>query len=362
MSLIGQQVFVSPGQVFQGIGGGGGGTSTFQTINFSGALNFDDPATAVIQDIQFTSFDSVPTSVSTNSIQINSPAGSAASLLLAAGNDSQGYIQVNQAGDQTQPLALQILSPTYISSLNVSSINGATPGGGVAPGADLTGISTISVSSMTVTNGILAAGGVAMSNTTIQFDLVGQAIQYYNAGDSNLYIQGLSTHSVQIGTAAAPNQIQVSDTGLFATNVFGVSTLNGSQPTTKASYQVSTLTAGLTYIPENNVAWPLSGEIPVTAGHAYRISGNLALSNAGGVGHTTIAVSGGGAGFPQFVHSYPNSLASPGNNGLAGGIAGIVTPNATPLQIVGFNSDPTNSTAMEFYYLNWLVEDLGTNL
>ena len=260
--------------------------------------------------------------------------------------------------------AVSTFDTASISSLTVSSINGAAPGGSVAPGASLPGLSSIGVSTLTA-NGVFTTNGLSMSNTTLDFGApgFGGPIQYFNAGDSNLYISGLSTHTVRIGTTSTANVVQIGDTGIFTANIFGVSTLNGSQPVITTAYPVSTLTGTTTYIPQNNVAWPLSGDIPVTANHSYRISGNLAVGNPGGSGYTTLAVSGGGVGFPAFIHSYPNALANPGNNGLAGGVAGIVKPsNAGPLQIVGYNSDAAQSTTCDFYWTNWVVEDLGTGL
>jgi hypothetical protein len=341
MSLIGQQVFVAPGVVFDGIGSGGGGSLPANPY-------FSSISTQVVHIEDYNAPGNYPGRIRSNS----------------------GSMRIEAQNGDLWELSL--------SSITVSSINGAAPGGGgVAPGANLTGLSTISVSSLTATNGIVASGGIQMSNTTIQWDTNKQAVTYYNAGDSNLYIQAVSTANVVIGTASNATALQVGTTSInMPTAVYmdtlnnntanvstiNVSSINGNQTTNKTGWAVSTLTGGVTYIPQNNVAWPLSGDISVVSGHTYRISGALALSNAGGTGHTALLVSGGGAGFPSPLCSFPNSLANPGNNGLAGGVQAIFKPSASPVQVVGYNTDATQSTGMEFYWTNWLVEDLGTNL
>lgn len=396
MSLIGQQVFVAPGQVFSTIsgggGGGGGGTNlsvSTISVNPTGTI-FLDAAGSQNAEI-FGLANTTAGTQSTTSISVAFPSGytppgagsgtglwtiesqdqfnssyygdlCAGRYIVAGNNSGTGnelpWVTAGVNCDMTIHAASSI-------NLQTSSVlvNGAPlSGGSVAPGANLTGLSTISVSSMTVTNGLLLTDGLAMSNTSIGFDTQGQAVQYYNAGNSNIYITGVSTASVKIGTQSNTNVISVEDTSLVVPNITGVSSINGSQPTNKSSYQISTLTGDTTYIPQNNVAWPLSGDIPVSAGHTYRITGNLALNNAGGSGYTTISVSGG-AGFPAFLRSYVNAQLTPGLNGAAGECSGMVkSADGTPLQIVGYNSDTTASTLLQAYWPNWVVEDLGTNM
>ena len=363
-----------------GSGGGGGSgdpNPSFSSITLAaGPSGFPNPGPGVISFTNAIGFNNLPDQMSAN---LYSPANGAVGWELTTPANDGGIAIGGDGGASfinslySRPIQIGIQgggAPVVMSSLTVSSINGAVPGGGVAPGANLPGLSTIGVSSIaggvSIASGAGAGDGLNMGNGTINFDSPAtsrQANMFYNSSDSNLYIVGLSTHTVRIGSQSNTTALQIGDAGLFVPNVFGVSTLNGSQPVITAAYPVSTLTGTQTYIPQGNVAWPLSGDIPVTAGHSYRISGNLALNNAGGTGYTALSVSGGGVGFPAFLHSYPNSLASPGNNGLAGGVSGIVKPSNTgPLQIVGFNSDATVSTLCDFYWPNWVVEDLGTGL
>jgi hypothetical protein len=182
---------------------------------------------------------------------------------------------------------------------------------------------------------------------------------------SGVYIgafqNGPTPFEIQIPSA----QSTIITGNMFVSSLVGVSTINGAPAAggyPRSSLPISTLTGDTTYIPQNNVAWPLSQGYTPTAGHTYRISGNIALSNAGGSGHTSIGVSGG-VGFPAFLQSYPNSQLTPALNGAAGGIEGIVkAADTTPLQIVAYNTDPTTSTTLQAYWPNWVIEDLGTGL
>lgn len=201
-----------------------------------------------------------------------------------------------------------------------------------------------------------------MSNNTINLGIIGTNANpglYYNASDSNVYLTGLSTHAVYIGTASTTTELAVVDGGVNILGNLNVSSINNQAPTFKATYPVSTLTGCNAYVPANNVAWPLSGDIFTTAGHTYRISSALAWNN-GSNGNTTLAISGGGAGFPNFIATVKNADAIPGNNGLAGGVSAVFKPaSGSSVQINGYNTDPAQSTLLEFYNPYWVVEDLG---
>lgn len=260
----------------------------------------------------------------------------------------------------------------------------AGAGGGGGGGTSITA-STIAVSSMTVESMTFNGPnpGLFMENRAIQLNdatsagAIGQAGIAWNNTTSNIQIVAPSTTAVYIGTEKGIGGLTVRDDGVYVapwlstqqvTSVTAslqnltTSTINGSQPPISAAYPVSTLVGTNAYIPQGNVAWPLSGAIPAAAGHTYRISGQLAINNAGGTGVTNLVVSGG-AGFPQYLHTYLNTDAIPGNNGLAGGVTTVIkSQDGTSLQIVGYNTDPSQSTLCDFYIDKWVVEDLGTNL
>ena len=268
MSLIGQQVFVAPGLVFDGIGSGGGGgglggNPVVSSITFNGDAVDADIAFPAAYTAQFECDTLQFQAVSGNNvITLDAagtqggglyPTGDAAivfpnqaflsedgggNLSIKPGTSPGAYVAIDtcipdcyrvQLTDNTQPpgaagtVAQIYASPTSVfignavqssfalsvSSLNVSSINGAAPGGGGSvPG-------NLSVSSLTLQGDPAASGGV---------------LNIF-ANDTDLYTFSVSsaTTYADFGLGLIGGRQQVYAETLEAPQFFA-STINGSVP------------------------------------------------------------------------------------------------------------------------------------
>jgi hypothetical protein len=99
-------------------------------INYSSLLCFNDTSSTAPNDIQFhygTNYSAIP--LDSISIQMNSPGGNTAVMLMAAAQDGGSYVAATNTGNTLGPLTLTGAS-VNMSNLIVSSINGAIPAGG----------------------------------------------------------------------------------------------------------------------------------------------------------------------------------------------------------------------------------------
>jgi hypothetical protein len=135
MSLIGQQIFVTPGQVFDGIGsGGGGGGGSFSTINVStidmaansdinwdGSLNFQGTNGGYVSILSSISGDN-----SANGIVITGASPNDASTInMYIGGDGKAYLDLNTPNKTLNMPGVGIsgLSTLQAEEVTVSSIN-----------------------------------------------------------------------------------------------------------------------------------------------------------------------------------------------------------------------------------------------
>jgi hypothetical protein len=137
------QTNLSPGVPFFALAGsssGGSANPSFSTItfpvsnqttqgviNYSSLLCFNDSSTTALNGINFqygTNYAAIPPD--SISVQINSPAGNTAVMLMAAAQDGGSCIAATNTGNTLGPLTLTGAS-VNMSNLIVSSINGAAP-------------------------------------------------------------------------------------------------------------------------------------------------------------------------------------------------------------------------------------------
>ena len=213
--------------------------------------------------------------------------------------------------------------------------------------------------------------GINMSNNTISLDQNKLAGLYYNASNANVYLTGVSTHQINIGTQSNTTQLSVEDNQVSILNNLQVSSINGGAVgggTT--SVGLSNFTGNSATIPSGSLAYPLSATFSVLSNHTYRISQNVALSNGDATGYTTIGLSGGGlAGLPIFLQTWKNVDLIPGLNGGCSGIATTVTASANgSMQVVAYNRSGASNTLVEVQAdgagggCKWTLEDLGVGL
>jgi hypothetical protein len=199
-----------------------------------------------------------------------------------------------------------------MSSLNVSSINGAVPGGGSAnPNPSF---STVQMN-----------GAISMNNNSLEMNSAGGAVQYYNAVDSNLYLQGLSSAQVVLGVQGAATQLQVGATSI-------------NMPT--AVYMNQSQTANAT-ISSLNVS-SINSLQPIGTFAGAMMAGGFQCGYANNVPY---------AGDITFPHPYPDDkvcvMMTPTNAGVSGGANPNLSLNAAygnnGVSSIGFATDFRNA-------------------
>lgn len=189
MSLIGQQIFVKPGQVFDGIGSGGGGGGSFSTINVStidlqanadinwdGSLNFQGTNGGYISMLSTFAGDNAA-----NGISITGASGnSASSINMWVGGDGKAYLVPETPGNT---LNMPGVSIQQLSTLSVSSINGVSfppfpqQAATISPNAPLTYIKGGSTATL-----FTLPSQVAQHSYRLEFPV---KVQGWNATDGN---------------------------------------------------------------------------------------------------------------------------------------------------------------------------------
>ena len=180
MSLIGQQVFVTPGQVFDGIGtGGGGGGGSFSTIN-----------------------------VSTIDLQPNGDINGSGSInFQMGGGGSMAFISSVSAMDGTTPaFNMAFTSPSGLKdmwiglgddgkafvSTNANSINYLNPISHTYNGGSMSGLSTLNVSSISAN----AVTGITFPQQAVTTTPLNSGLTYVRGGQTAPII-GLGSQTAQ---------------------------------------------------------------------------------------------------------------------------------------------------------------------
>jgi len=263
-------------------GGGGGGSNNpnpaFSTITMANAGSYSNTMNPTQGLINWNStlvfnhignqgniyFAQGSRDTSDTSIIINSQ-NNAANLILGASDIIDGTFIASQ---YDKPL--QLLAPTFVSSLNVSSINGAAPGGAVAPDIVVSSItfpnSQIDIKSGIKFSTILQVNDVNTSNGSDFFFVAGQAEQY---------LGNVSTNAIQINCPDGAGAILTLEAANNSTSmILAQDTTNALQPleVVAASLNTSTINAAsinapnitnqlittATILGENNGASPIN--------------------------------------------------------------------------------------------------------
>lgn len=221
MSVLPNQSQVNNSTAFwaPAFGGGGdvGNTLTLSTLTFG--VGVDANANNILTQTGTVQIAQVGDS---NQLQLGSlgfSAGFPGNEYGLMGNFDNGAMGDITFGDANDALTMLNYQASGLVSSNVSTV---IYGHTLVPW-DMT-VSSLTVSSLTAPgtgsdpnpsfSTVTMNGAVTMGNNTIKLDLNNQAQIYYNAGDSNVYLQAPSTHVIAIGTALAPVNLQIGDTSI----------------------------------------------------------------------------------------------------------------------------------------------------
>jgi hypothetical protein len=305
--------------------------------------------------------------------------------ILSAGTNSDLTISANTSINLSTPTILQNgvpLSGSVPSALTVSSLTaypnsatnqsyvivGGQPNNNVAVNnvssavsymdlnlRDANGVNT-DLARMNLTHDY----GVALvysQNAGANFKGSIEILSSINGGPSGIVLDGANNAVLTIGN------------GTVQTSSFTVSSINGAVypppavGVTASTVALSNFAGDTAYIPGGNLAYPLSDNFAISAGHTYRLSGNLAFTNGEAATRTDLVISAGIAGFPVFLGTLQNGDLIPANSGGAGGYQTVFyAATGGTGQLLGYNTATTTSTLVQAQSASakWVLEDLGT--
>jgi hypothetical protein len=211
----------------------------------------------------------------------------------------------------------------------------------------------VMISFSSIGGGVNLNCGIAMNNNTMNLDIAKNAALYYSAGDSNVYLTGLSTHRVNIGTQSNASLLSVQD---------NLVTINGKTPVVNWStigLNATNFPGGAGTVPISNVPFAMTDSFVVDTTRKYRVSLEAGYANADATGSYT-AVYVGGTTPTVYLTTINNSNAIPAQNDARGGCSAIFAPTLSTVQIICANSSGIAATGIQVNTAaGVVVEDLG---
>lgn len=236
-------------------------------------------------------------------------------------------------------------------------------------------LSSIGVDELSVNSALNANGGLNLNNTTLNWNNLGTAGTYWDAGQNKLFTIVGNGDTVQIGTQGNPFAFSVSQSSINTNVVLQspalsslsllVSSVNGAPYPPQGSGTISTIGFNPGNFPGGNGNVPISGtpfaitdSFVVDTTHRYRVSYEASFSNADPNSYTTVYIS---ATAPtQYLQTVPNAQANTASNDARASVSGVFVPSSSPAQLIVANSSGSSITQMALLAASGVVlEDLG---
>jgi hypothetical protein len=203
-----------------------------------------------------------------------------------------------------------------------------------------------------ITGGVNLNCGIAMNNNLIELDVAKEAELRYSAGTSNVFLTGLSTHQVNIGTQSNASLLSVQD---------NLVTINGKTPVVNWStigFDGTNFPGGAGTVPINSVPFAMTNTFTVDTTHKYRVSLMAGYSNADPVSFTTVYMSGTSP--TAYLTTIDNANAVAAVNFSRASCSAVFVPSSSNAQVVCANSSAAQVSGVTVNTgTGVVVEDLG---